>query len=393
MLWIGQSFSTPAFLKSRLIFGIVVGCAATVFFTWILFQMERHNATYKASVLESGGTQLELEEEEDEQEEKKSDDDHHQQYVQAGNSDDEDDMSLSSPRKKHADKHHQQSTIDKMDALYNKATAAHNTRRALSRAQQVQIVCHVAVLILFNYLLLVFLPGSALLSFIAVAAIWVLALHSYLRDELRRGRYDRLLTMMGLFLVIAGCLTLITYCRLALKDGSVYQGPARIVGYDATVYENNDAETLRADLEVSWGASWGCPDNGGKLCTAVVSGALCETEYDVADYMTTEEDDNLNGNDRRRKKQRRMKRLLAQDESSSSSAQGENFTQAEEEAMEDQEEKDEEVYVEEIDEEYEEDLEYDEEEVIDEADEAVEEYEEVLDEVSVVVEFVHLFQL
>jgi len=53
--------------------------------------------------------------------------------------------------------------------------------------------------------------------------------------------------------------------------------------------------------------------------------------------------------------------------------------------MEDQEEKDEEEYVEEIDEDYEEVLEYDEEEVIDEADEAVEEYEEVLDEVSVVL--------
>jgi len=116
LLWIGQAFSTPEFLRSRLIFGVVTGVAAVAFFTWILFQMERHNATYQARMMllqsiSGGDTQLELEEETENDDstggsnnsrddddvavkEHKSPQQHHQHhqgdYVQAGDGGEED---------------------------------------------------------------------------------------------------------------------------------------------------------------------------------------------------------------------------------------------------------------------------------------------------------------
>jgi hypothetical protein len=152
--------------------------------------------------------------------------------------------------------------------------------RRLSTFQKVVIFFQVGLLILMNYLLLVFLPGSAFLSALAMIVLWILVLRAQILEEFRRQRLDRLLTMISLFLIIAGGLTLSTYSRLALKEGQIYEGPARIVGYDDTVYQNTDGETLRADLEVAWGGSWGCPENGMQ-CQAFVHGALCETKYEV----------------------------------------------------------------------------------------------------------------
>jgi len=120
------------------------------------------------------------------------------------------------------------------------------------------------------------------LSVLGVIVIWLLTLRSYIIDEIRRQRFDRLLSLIALFLFLAGGLSLTTYARLALHEGQVYQGPARIVGYDDTFYTNKDGETMRADLEVSWGGSWACPETGAQ-CVAYVHGALCETKYDVSD--------------------------------------------------------------------------------------------------------------
>ena len=404
MLWIGQAFSTPAFLKSRLIFGYVVGIAATMFFTWILFQMERNNASYMAALIDAQmgdrDTQLELEEE---TEEKKHDDDggggRQHDYVQAGN---EADFAFSSSSSSSPTSYPKNSSLSDDGPLYKPGDSR---RRSLTRSQQITIVLHVSVLILLNYILLVFLPGSAVLAFVAMIAIWILALHSYLRDELqRRERWDRLFTLVALFFVIAGCLTLITYCRLALHDGNVYQGPARIVGYDLGVYDNTDEETLRADVEVTWGGSWGCPDNGDRVCTATVQGALCETEYKAEDYAmgddTTMVDDY--GGDRRRRHRPLTRRFLnsnanatQNDAAEGAGGDQEEFTDKENQEMETKEEKDEEVYDEEVDSEYEEVVVEDEEiieeeaneevvayeeEVSDEAEDEVEEYEDELDE-------------
>lgn len=394
MLWIGQAFSTPAFLKSRLIFGFVVGIAATVFFTWILFQMERNNASYQAALMEAQmgdrDTQLELEEE---TEEKKYDDGSggSHGYVQAGN---EEDFSCSSPSSPTLSPKNNSLSDD--GPLYKPGESRH---RSLTRSQQITIVLHVSVLILLNYLLLVFLPGSAVLAFVAMVAIWILALNSYLRDELqRRQRWDRLLTLIALFLVIAGCLTLITYCRLALHDGNVYQGPARIVGYDLGVYDNTDEETLRADVQVTWGGSWGCPDNSDRVCTATVQGALCETKYNAEDYATGDDapmgDDatmgnNNNGNDRRRRRRPLKRRFLNKNETAAEGTGGdqEKFTDEEKQEMATKEEQDEGVYEEELDSEYEEVVVEDEEIVDEEANEEVADYEEeVSDEAEVEIE-------
>jgi hypothetical protein len=265
MGWIGDALETPTFLKTRMAFGIVVGVAATWLFTYLLLQMERQTTTYNAAVMEAAvgerDTQLELEE----------DTQQSGQYVQA--TDDDDDMTIKSNSPKADAKANVGDTMYKL---------GDTRRRLLSTQQHVQITAHVLILILFNYLLLVFLPGSIWLSFVAILIVWILALQSYMRDELgRRRRYDRILTMMALFSIIAGCLTLVTFCHLSLKEGNIYEGPARITGYDSSSYANKDGSTMRADLQVSWGGMWGCPDVGGKQCTATVQGALCETKYEV----------------------------------------------------------------------------------------------------------------
>lgn len=280
--WIGQALDTTAFLKSRLAFGVVIGVAATMLFTHILFQMERHNATYKAAAMEAAlgerDTQLELEEDNDTNNNtnsptKKEPSKGNSDYVQAdfeniNTNKCESSLSSSSPEKSDQYK-------------------PGDSRRRLNRVQQSQIVANVAVLLLFNYLLLVFQPGSVALSFVAMMAVWVLVLQSYWRDELRRARFDRCIAMVALFFVLAGCFTLITYCHLALREGSIYEGPARIVGYNDTIYSNTDGETLRADLDVAWGGTWGCPDSGAvRFCTATVQGALCESKYNPDDENT-----------------------------------------------------------------------------------------------------------
>ena len=393
MLWIGQSYSTPDFLRSRLTFAIVVGSAATVLFTWILFQMERSNANYKAAVMEAQlgdrDTQLELEEES--MGEEKKYDDNSNDYVQAGTeaefacSSTSTSASASSPQNNN--NNNASGNGYAADSTFFKP--GDSRRRLLTRSQQIMIVMHVSVLILLNYLLLVFLPGSALLSFVAMTAIWILTLHSYLRDELqRRERWDRLGTMVALFFVIAGCLTLLTYCRLALREGSVYQGPARIVGYDMGLYDNSDEETLRTDLQVSWGGAWGCPDNGDRVCTATVQGALCETDYSAEDYAVGGDD---TGGRRRRRRRALKKSVNSTQTEAAAAGDQEEFTDAEKDAMAEKEKQDEEAYDEKVDEvvvedeevieeEADEEVDAYEEEVYVEAEDEVEEYEDELDE-------------
>lgn len=134
-----------------------------------------------------------------------------------------------------------------------------------------------AVLILLIYLLLVFLPSGLGLSILGVVSIALILLRSYIYEELRRSRLDRLAAILTFFLVIASMLSLVTYARLTLKAGYIYQGRARIVGHDETKYSDGKEDYFRTDLLVAWGGSWGCPfDDASKQCQAMVSGALCE---------------------------------------------------------------------------------------------------------------------
>jgi hypothetical protein len=300
MGWIGDALETPGFLKTRMIFGIVVGLAATWLFTHILLQMERQTTTYNAALMEAAvgerDTQLELEEDtkSSAQETSQQQHQHNGDYVQASD-DNDDDMTINSHSPSNSPKSVMSSSkMSFGDAIYKPGDTR---RRLLSSQQRVQIIVHVLIVVMFNFLLLVYLPGSIWLSFVAVVTVWILALQSYLRDELRRRRYDRILTLISLFSIIAGSLTLITFCHLSLNEGNIYEGPARIVGYDSSSYGNSDGTTMRADLQVSWGGMWGCPDEGGKECMATVQGALCETKYDVAGVG-----DNNNNNRRRRRR-------------------------------------------------------------------------------------------
>jgi hypothetical protein len=299
--WIGDALDSPEFLKTRMLFGIVVGVLASILFTYILLQMERQTTSYNAAIMEAAigerDTQLELEEDTQSTNTSRSD------YVQAMDDTGDDNMTVhsttSTSRNQNitsistSPKSVLASMTSKADVLFKPGDSR---RRILSTSQHVQVTVHATIVILFIYLLLVFLPGSIWLSFVAVFIVWILALQSYLRDEIqRRKRFDRITTMIGLFSIIAGSLALVTYCHLALKEGNIYEGPARIVGYDASTYNNKDGDTMRADLIVAWGGKWGCPDIESKQCTATVQGALCETQYDTNPSPT-------DGNNRRRRR-------------------------------------------------------------------------------------------
>lgn len=97
-------------------------------------------------------------------------------------------------------------------------------------------------------------------------------------DEIRRRRYDRLGAILTLIIFAASFLSLITYASVGLKEGTIYEGPARIIGYDTSTYEthgnvkssssstsskknkggaNDEVFATRMDLEVAWGGDWG----------------------------------------------------------------------------------------------------------------------------------------
>lgn len=119
--------------------------------------------------------------------------------------------------------------------------------------QKTFILAQVGTLILLNYLLLVYLPASISLSVLAAFLIWCLTLHQVIVDECcRRSRYDRILVVLACFLLTAASLSLATFARLTQQEGTLYRGPARIIGYDTDKYSNkNNHSTIRTDLRVS----------------------------------------------------------------------------------------------------------------------------------------------
>jgi hypothetical protein len=135
----------------------------------------------------------------------------------------------------------------------------------------------VGVLILLTYLLLVQSNAPMWLSGIGAMCVFGVFLRFQIGDELRRQRLDRLCLMIANFLLIASLLSLSTYAMKSLKKGEIYEGPARIVGYDQDSYNNSDYDpSTRTDLMVQWGKDWGCPLSGSKVCQAHVSGAMCQ---------------------------------------------------------------------------------------------------------------------
>mmetsp|Transcript_42932 Transcript_42932/g.43668 ORF Transcript_42932/g.43668 Transcript_42932/m.43668 type:complete len:686 (-) Transcript_42932:1406-3463(-) len=139
----------------------------------------------------------------------------------------------------------------------------------------------VSVLILLTYLLLVVSGAPIALRILGSLCVFGIFLRYQIGDEIRRQRVDRIMLLLSLFLVIASMLSTAVYSMKSLSQGEIYEGPARIVGYDMEQYNNTQHDpTTRTDIAVSWGKDWGCPLSGGKVCQARIQGAMCQTHPD-----------------------------------------------------------------------------------------------------------------
>ena len=166
------------------------------------------------------------------------------------------------------------------DSSGNRSEDSFVRKKRVHKETKIGIFFNVALVTFVNYLLLVYLPSGIAPSLLAMTLLSTILLRAQLIEDLRRKRMDRISTIFTLLIFMAAFLSLCTYATLGKKEGGVYEGPARIVGYDVTNYNNEDQTALRTDLEVEWGGSWGCPDTPGKQCHAYVSGALCEVNED-----------------------------------------------------------------------------------------------------------------
>jgi hypothetical protein len=161
-----------------------------------------------------------------------------------------------------------------------------------------------ATIMLLVFLLLVMVPYSErtiasdahliFWSWIALLAVTLISLRYHISDEIHRcHRLDRLSSLLTLLLLSATSMNLAAYSHYQEAAGDVYYGAARIVGYDSSSYtegtttnnnKNKQKSTphavTRTDLQVSWGGTWGCPNDPHQICVANVDGALCESSLD-----------------------------------------------------------------------------------------------------------------
>jgi len=153
------------------------------------------------------------------------------------------------------------------------------------------------VLILLNYLLMVLSSASDFLSFLGLALISVLVLQRHILEEVRSNRYERLACLVSFMLITTMSMNLASYAAKEVATENMYQGPARIVGYDTSNYDElkagKETTNTKTDLEVAWGYQWACPLSPDKECRAVVDGALCEMD----DNSTLWDDDDYAGSD------------------------------------------------------------------------------------------------
>ena len=146
---------------------------------------------------------------------------------------------------------------DEVFADNDGASSPRIVRTKLRLEEKLQLYAMVTILLFLTYLLLVYLPSGVLASLLGTIGISVVVLKSQIADEIRRNRYDRLAAVATLIIFAASFLSLITYASIGLREGTIYEGPARIIGYDTSIYETRDGEATRMDLEVSWGGDWG----------------------------------------------------------------------------------------------------------------------------------------
>mmetsp|Transcript_13969 Transcript_13969/g.16453 ORF Transcript_13969/g.16453 Transcript_13969/m.16453 type:complete len:98 (-) Transcript_13969:94-387(-) len=92
-----------------------------------------------------------------------------------------------------------------------------------------ELIGAASALTLMIYLLLVFLPsGNTLLSIIGITCVTI----AFLKDQIR-------ITIPTIMIFITSGLSLATYSKRRLAEGSIYKGAARIVGYDDTNFTNS----------------------------------------------------------------------------------------------------------------------------------------------------------
>jgi len=179
--------------------------------------------------------------------------------------------------------------------------SARQARMRLSLFRKLVLAFLTLLLVCMTSLLLVYSSAPAFVSVVGWVLICFFALLGQILEELRRQRCDRLVAVATVLLLLASSLNLTTYSSIAVSQENLYQGPARIVGYDTSRYsewkkDNNnnksgnnnnrqlskndwsDTQRSRTDLQVQWGGRWGCPLTPGKQCKADVQGALCERD-------------------------------------------------------------------------------------------------------------------
>ncbi|KAL7576441.1 hypothetical protein ACA910_018241 [Epithemia clementina (nom. ined.)] len=164
----------------------------------------------------------------------------------------------------------------------------------------------VSIITLMAYLLLALSNANVVLCWIGMFVVLGLLLRQSIFEEVRRERMDRLAAIFSLVLLLAMSLNLAVYANRQHAQGDIYQGKARIVGYDYDSYKQNmDDKILRTDLEVEWGGWWGCPNLPDDFtCRGFVAGALCEAKEDDADQ--NENNNNNNGGVNRRENNRHL---------------------------------------------------------------------------------------
>lgn len=168
----------------------------------------------------------------------------------------------------------------------------------ISHFRKVILAFLTIVLVLLNYLLMVLSSAPEFLSFLGLALVSVLVLQRQILEEIRSARYDRLSCLVTVMLIATMSMNLASYAAKEVASENMYQGPARIVGYDTSKYETlkggKDTTSTKTDLEVAWGDKWACPNSPDKECRAVVDGALCEMD----DNSTSWDDDANGGTDK-----------------------------------------------------------------------------------------------
>jgi len=261
-----EAFDSPATLTAKYLFGLAGTGLCSFLIVQILFDIELNQ--FKRSVapeVEKNLSELTL----------SSSNSH------SGDADDEDDTSGNMNNIHNQNLN--QSVIKKSmsnDSSGNRSEDSYVRKKRIHKETKIGIFFNVALVTFVNYLLLVYLPSGIASSLIAMTLLSTILLRAQLIEDLRRKRMDRISTIFSLLIFMAAFLSLSTYATLGKQEGGVYEGPARIVGYDVTNYNNEDQTALRTDLEVEWGGTWGCPDTPQKQCHAYVSGALCEVKED-----------------------------------------------------------------------------------------------------------------